>query len=136
MSIFESHQNGVFSKGLVHHFGKKIPIFSKFVLLPNKPCKSFSNVVDLIQLFLCLKSVPFWKLPKSGSLKGVDHPFGQILTFFPNFLFDNISLKKSFSNVLDQLLLGHKNVPFLKMLKKAFRSKIGHFSSFVCFKAI
>lgn len=133
MSIFESHQNGVFSKGLVHHFGKKIPIFSKFVLLPNKPCKSFSNVVDLIQLFLRLKSVPFWKLPKSGSLKGVDHPFGQILTFFPNLLFDNISLKKSFSNVLDQLLLGHKNVPFLQMLKKAFRSKISHFSFFVCF---
>ena len=133
MSIFKSHQNGVFSKGLVHHFGKKIPIFSKFVLLPNKPCKSFSNVVDLIQLFLCLKSDPFWKLPKSGFLKGVDHPFGQILTFFPNFLFDNISLKKSFSNVLDQLLLGHKNVPFLKMLKKAFQSKIGHFSFFVCF---
>lgn len=135
MSIFESHQNGVFSKGLVHHFGKKIPIFSKFVFLPNKPCKSFSNVVDLIQLFLCLKSVPFRKLTKSGFLKGVDHPFGQILTFFPNLLFDNISLKKSFSNVLDikQLLLGHKNVSFLKMLTKGFQSKIGHFSFFVCF---
>ena len=125
MSIFESHQNGVFSKGLVHHFGKKIPIFSKFVFLQNKPCKSFSNVVDLIQLFLYLKSVPFWKLPKSGFLKGVDHPFGQIFTFF----------KKSFSNVLDlkQLLLGHKNVSFLKMLTKGFQSKIGHFSFFVCF---
>ena len=135
MSIFESHQNRVFSKGLVHHFGKKIPIFSKFVFLQNKPCKSFSNVVDLIQLFLYLKSVPFWKLPKSGFLKGVDHPFGQILTFFPNLLFDNISLKKSFSNVLDlkQLLLGHKNASFLKMLTKGFQSKIGHFSFFVCF---
>ena len=135
MSIFESHQNGVFSKRLVHHFGKKIPIFSKFVFLPNKPCKSFSNVVDLIQLLLCLKSVPFWKLPKSDFLKGVDHPFGQILTFFPNLLFDNISLKKSFSNVTDlkQLLLGHKNASFLKMLTKGFQSKIGHFSFFVCF---
>ena len=53
-------------------------------------------------------------MPKSGFLKGVDHHLGQTFTFFPNFLFDKISLKKSFSNVLDlkQLFVGHKNVPF------------------------
>ena len=44
-------QNWLFSKGIVHDFGKKVEVFSSFVFIKNRSRKVFADVLDKKEAF-------------------------------------------------------------------------------------